>query len=105
MKTIVKRAMDIPENTLEGGKVRIPGIVYVETYLLDNIRDIRLCECQILISNRRAIRGGQLGISINKSGTRLAFVHVSTLKDLNVVLMLTQKKPSNSDPPKSDVNC
>ncbi len=48
MKTIVKRATDIPENTFESSKVRIPGIMHVETYLLNNIGDIRLCEGQLL---------------------------------------------------------
>ena len=77
--------------------------MHVETNLLNSISNIWMSEGQVLQSSSKTakvsrIRHGntticrELGICINRRGTRLAVRHASSLKDLHDVLMLRQQK-------------
>ena len=75
----------------------------METDLLHCVRDIRPGEGEVLkrtgqtpessgISNWRTLSSRDLGLSVNRSGARLAVSHPSTLQDVqNIVLPLLEE--------------
>ena len=95
----VQSASNISQNLLESGQMRLPRIMHMKTDLLDSICDVWTGEGQVLqcagstaevgrISYRNTTIRRELGICINRRGTRLAVRHASSLKDLHDVLML-----------------
>ena len=76
-------ATDVPEETLQRSKVRLPGIMHVKTDLLNGIGEIRSGEGQVLqsasqtpvgsrISHRITQISRQLRLSVDRSGAGLA---------------------------------
>ena len=79
-------ATDIPEETLQRSKVRLPGIMHVKTDLLNGIGEIRPGEGQVLQGTGETPVGSrishgiiqisrQLRLSVDRSGTWLAISH------------------------------
>jgi hypothetical protein len=69
--------LKVPQNSLGSDNMSFSGIMHVETYLLDNISDVRPSEGQVLqstsktaiscrICNWRAGFNGDLGTSVNR---------------------------------------
>jgi hypothetical protein len=72
----------------------------METYLLDGISEVRLCECDILQSpgktavkgRRGACGGGYFGLCIYMCGNWVTLTHTSTGKDVKTILTLGEMK-------------
>lgn len=47
-KATMKSALNIAKNTFQSCKVRFPWIMHVQAYLLNSIRNVWLCEGQVL---------------------------------------------------------
>lgn len=76
MKTSGEGALDVAKNTLDQREMRLSGVMHEETHLLNGIGQIGASQRKILksigdtpvlrwISNRRALGGGQLGMSVD----------------------------------------
>jgi hypothetical protein len=96
---VVDRAPEVAEEPLESGEMWHPGIMHMETYLLNCIGDIRPGEGNVLqgtgqtpvgsqISNGGALRLGLLALSVNRGGTGLAVSHPCPLQDIESILPL-----------------
>jgi hypothetical protein len=99
----MKSATDIAEDTLEGNEMGFPRVMHVKANLLDCIGDIRPGESEILESPRKASEiyriihritnsSRQFGVEIHRCGAWFASSHPSTLKDVNHILALREKK-------------
>jgi hypothetical protein len=77
--------------------------MYVEADLLDGVGDIRAGECQVLeglseapkvscISNRRPRLDRDLGLCVHRCRNWLAVHHVSSLKNIESKLMLSEEE-------------
>jgi hypothetical protein len=97
-----KSALEIAKNTLHESIVRLPRIMHEQTDLLNNVCDVWASEGEILEStyettimsgvlNRRTIRG-KLGACVDWCSTWLAIFHPSARKNIQSVLLLTQKQ-------------
>jgi hypothetical protein len=81
----------------------LTGVVHVKAHLLDHVGDVGPGEGEILESPSQAaigsrvadrgphVRGGH-GLSVNRSGARLAVAHASTLKDVMSILALVEEE-------------
>jgi hypothetical protein len=87
-------------------EVRLPGIMYMEADLLDDIGDVEASECKVLegpdkapelirISNRRFKSGRDIGLRVHGHRDWLAVHHASTLKDVENELAMSEEKSIN----------
>ena len=92
-ETKLKSPADVAKNELESRKVRLPGIMHVKTNLLDSICNIWPGEGEVLQSNNKTakirsisywgtINGRHFGVSVYRSGARLALCHACSVKNL-----------------------
>jgi len=97
----MQRATDIAQDTLEGSKMRLTGIMHEETDLLDSICKIRTGEGQPLKNSCKAtiilrVLDGrpicwQLRINVDRGGARLALNHACALQEVHHVLALRKE--------------
>jgi hypothetical protein len=101
-KAVVERAPEVAEEALESREVRLPGIMHMKTDLLNCIGDVRPGEGEVLkgpgetpvrsgVSHRGSLNLGQLALSIDRSGARVAVSHPSPLQDIPSILPLVKK--------------
>jgi hypothetical protein len=98
MKTKIQSALKVAENALHSAKMRLPRVMHIEADLLNSISNVRTSEGEILkCSSNTAIVSGvgdgdtisrKLGVSINRSTTRLAVSHTGTLQNIQHILTL-----------------
>jgi hypothetical protein len=48
LKTKIKSALNVPENPLDQGEMRLPWVMHIEADLQDGISIVRTGECEIL---------------------------------------------------------
>ena len=88
----VHSATDVAEETLQRNKVCLPGIMHMETDLLDSVGEVRPGEGEVLqstsqtpivsrIRHRITQISGQLRLSVDRSGAGLAISHPSPLQN------------------------
>jgi hypothetical protein len=101
METKVHSTLNIAQDALHGGEVRLSWIMHKKTDLLDSICNIRVCKGEILkgasnVAKLRWVRhwntiSRQLVMSINICATRLVVTHTSTVQNIQHILLLREK--------------
>jgi hypothetical protein len=102
LKTVIKSALNVLENPLDQGEMRLPWVMHIEANLLDGISNVRSGECEILQGAQEAmilchIRDWgtirrELGTCVNRSRTQFAIRHPDVLKNINHILALWEKE-------------
>ena len=94
----------VAHDALQSSKMRLLRIVHEEAHLLNCIRQVGSSQCEVLksasetpvlrlISNRGAIRRGELGPSVNRCRCRVTLGHAGTAKEIHSILALRQEQP------------
>ena len=102
-KAEVECALKIPKDPFGSNKVSFPGIMHMQTDLLNSTGNIRPGEGQVLkcsskaaiscwISNRRTSISRNFGTSVNWGGARIAVAHAMAAKDVQSVLSLGEEQ-------------
>jgi hypothetical protein len=97
-QAVVEGALEVPNDALCSREMRLTGVMHVEAHLLDRVGNVRPDEGEVLESPSqavvasRAIDGGphvrgDIGLSVERHGVRLAVAHANTLKDVLSVLL------------------
>jgi hypothetical protein len=100
MKTMLRRAADVPQYPLQKRQVRCPWIVHMETHLLYGEGDVgarhgEVLECSSQASVRVSIIhsstiSSKFSLGVDRRGDRFAVRHASTLEDVVSILMLAE---------------
>jgi hypothetical protein len=96
---VVEGVLKVAKDLLHSHEMGLPRVVHVDADLLDHIGDVGSGEGEILknpdqaaVGNRVADGGarveGDLGLSVDRCGARLAVTRASVLKDILNVLEL-----------------
>jgi len=102
-KTAVNCATNVAKKPLQRGKMRLSRIMHMKADLLNCIRNIRPGESEVeqgtsdtlvssRVSNRSTLSCRKLGLSIDRSGTRLAVSHTRSLQNLKCILALVKEE-------------
>ena len=102
-QAVVNCATEVAEEPLQSSEVWLPGIMHVETDLLNGIGDVWPGEGEVLqgtgqtpvgsmISHRSTQISRQLRLSVDRSGAGLAISHPSPLQNIEGVLPLVKEK-------------
>jgi hypothetical protein len=98
----VEGAMQVPQDPLHCGEVRLPRIVHVEAYLLDGVGDVGLGEDEVLKCPGDAPVAGRIGdqgagsrdlaLRVHRGRVGLALGHTSALEEVDDVLALVKEQ-------------
>lgn len=99
----VDGALEIPHDPLHSGEMWFSRGVYMEAHVLDDVGDVGPGEDEVLqgpgktpvaggIDHWGAVIEGGLALSVYQSRARFRVGHVSTLEDVNNVLVLVEKQ-------------
>jgi hypothetical protein len=103
-QAVVEGALEVAEDPLRNREVGLSRVMHVEAHLLDRVGDVGPGEGEVLEGSDQAVIGdwvtdggagvrGDLGLSVDRRGARLAVTHANALKDILSVLALVEEEP------------
>jgi hypothetical protein len=100
-----ERALDVAENALDQGEVRLTQGMHEEAHLLNSSLQVRPSQGEVLESTHNtlvvraikrreecAVRGRELSMSVNKTRCRVTLSHTDPLEKICSILSLRQKQ-------------